>query len=399
MKMPDWSMCEARAVRTRIRKLIALLAAALFISSALAACRSQSNGNQQRYDLKGVVVNVDKRGSTVTVAHHEIVGYMDAMTMPFKLKDQWAFDVLTAGNRVEATLVVDGERSWLENIVVMEDTIDTAAATSATNALMPKPGDEVPDFTLVNQDGKRIRFRAFRGRAIVVTFIYTRCPLPEYCPLMTTNFEEIINALKQDPAAYSKTHLLSISVDPEYDTPERLREYGASHTGEQGAQTFSHWEFATGTAEEVKKVATYFGLQYWKDKDSEEIIHSLVTAVITPSGRVEKLYTGHDWTPGELVSLLGNLKQDQIDGKQKLVAQEKPAEKIYKGVGVVESINEERTSVQLNHEDIKDLMPAMNMPFEVKDKSLLDQIAPGDRVTFGLQNMPHGLVVVEIKKL
>jgi len=391
MKMSRWNDTKAR----RIIKRAALLAAVLLIPASLAACRGGSSAGEQRYNLKGVVVNVDKRGSTVTIAHHEILGYMDSMTMPFKLKDEWAFDVLTAGNRVQATLVVDGSRSWLENIVVIEDAVDSSA-TSKAIVPMPKPGDEVPDFPLVNQDGKRIRIGEYRGRALVLTFIYTRCPLPDYCPMMTANFEEIVKALKQDPFIYSKTHLLSISVDPDYDTPERLREHGAAHTGESGAQAFSHWGFATGSAEEVKKVATYFGLQYWKDED--QIIHSLVTAVISPSGKVVKLYTGNEWKPGEIVGLLGKLKQGQLEPDDKAAAQEKDAEKIYQGVGVVESINDERTTVQINHEDIKDLMPAMNMPFEVKDKSLLDQIAPGDHVAFALQNMPYGLVVVEIKK-
>ncbi|HKP85959.1 MAG TPA: copper-binding protein [Blastocatellia bacterium] len=392
MKVRPWSITKAR----RVTGWAALSAAALIISASLAACRGRPSGGEQRYDLKGVVVNVDKRGSTVTVAHHEILGYMDAMTMPFKLKDEWAFDVLAPGNRVQATLVVDGSRSWLENVVVIEEAVDSSASKGEASATVPSPGDEVPDFTLVNQDGKRIRLRGFRGRALLVTFIYTRCPIPDYCPLMTTNFEEVTKALKQDPLAYSKTHLLSVSVDPDYDTPERLREYGAARTNEQGAQAFSHWEFATGTPDEVKKVAAYFGLQYWKDAD--QITHSLVTAVISPDGRVAKLYPGNEWQPDEVVSLLASFKHGQTEAKQQPASRDKDAAKIYHGVGVVESINEERTTVQINHEDIKDLMPAMNMPFEVKDKSLLDQIAPGDPVTFALQNMPYGLVVVEIKK-
>lgn len=373
---------------------LTVLAITIFAAS-FAACRSRSSGNEKRYDLKGVIVSVDKRGSTVTIAHHAIPDYMEAMTMPFKLKDEWAFDKMEPGNRVQATLVVDGMRSWLENIIIMQDAVDDSGAGGAATSVGPKPGDEVPDFTLVNQDGKRVRLRGHRGRALVLTFIYTRCPLPDYCPLMTDNFAEIVKALKGDTALYAKTQLLSISVDPEYDTPARLREYGAGRTTESGVQTFSHWEFATGSADEVKKVATYFGLQYFTEAD--QIVHSLVTAVISPGGKILKLYTGNEWKPAEIIGDLQNFKQqEQIEPKEK--SPQKPRAKIYHGIGVVESINEQRTSVQLDHEDIKDLMPAMNMPFEVKDKSLLDQIAPGDRVTFTLQDMPYGLVVIEIKK-
>jgi protein SCO1/2 len=376
-----------------------MLAIAIFAIS-FAACR-RASGNEQRYDLKGVVVSVDKRGSTVTIAHEAITNYMDAMTMPFKLKDEWAFDKMTPGNRVQATLVVDGLRSWLENIVIMQVAVDESS--TAASSVGPKPGEEVPDFTLVNQDGKRVRLHSYKGRALVLTFIYTRCPLPDYCPLMTDNFAEIIKAIKNDAALYAKTQLLSVSVDPEYDTPERLREYGAGRTTESGAQTFSRWQFATGSADEVKRVATYFGLQYFTEAD--QIIHSLVTAVISPDGKVAKLYTGNEWKPAEIISDLQNFKQqEQAQSKEK--PQDKPSEKpsekpqakIYRAVGVVDSINEQRTTVQIDHEDIKDLMPAMKMPFEVKDKSLLDQIAPGDRVAFTIQDMPYGLVVIEIKK-
>jgi Cu/Ag efflux protein CusF len=198
--------------------------------------------------------------------------------------------------------------------------------------------------------------------------------------------------VKDDPALYAKTQLLSISVDPEYDTPARLREYGAGRTTESGAQTFSHWQFATGSADEVKKVATYFGLQYFAEED--QIIHSLVTAVISPGGRIVKLYSGNEWKPEEIVGDLQGFKPQEQAEK----SPEKPRAKIYRGVGVVESVNEQRTSVQIDHEDIKDLMPAMSMPFEVKEKSLLDRIGPGDRVTFTIQEMPYGLVVTEIKK-
>ena len=249
----------------------------------------------------------------------------------------------------------------------MQDAVDESSATSSVG---PKPGEEVPDFTLVNQDGKRVRLRSYKGRALVLTFIYTRCPLPDYCPLMTDNFAEIVKAIKDDAAVYAKTQLLSVSVDPEYDTPARLREYGAGLTTESGAQTFSHWQFATGDTDEVKKIATYFGLQYFTEAD--KVIHSLVTAVISPDGKVVKLYTGNEWKPPEIISDLQNFKQqEQAQSKEK--PKEKPQAKIYRGVGVVDSINEQRTSVQIDHEDIKDLMPAMKMPFEVKDISLLDR--------------------------
>ena len=372
---------------------------ALFALVALVACGHRAT-DAKRYELKGTIVSVDRRGETVTIAHQEIPGYMEAMAMPFKPKDSWVLDQAQPGNRIQATLVVDGLRSWLENVVITQETADNTAVASAAE---PEPGAALPDFTLTNQDGKRIAPGDYRGRALVVTFIYTRCPVPDYCPLMTNHFAEISQATKADAALYDKTHLLSVSVDPEYDTPQVLREYGAKYLG---ATDFKHWEFATGKPAEVKKFATWFGLQYWPE--GGQIVHSLRTAVIAPDGRLVKLYRGNDWQPAEIVADLQGLKAAMASAPPATAppaakdapAKAQPAQKakLYDGVGVVESINDARTVVEINHQDIKDLMPAMSMPFEVKGAALLDGIAAGDRVRFTVAAMPHGLVIVEIRK-
>jgi protein SCO1 len=350
------------------------------ISTLPIACRPRATGPEQRYPIKGKVVNVDKRGSAVTIAHEPIPGYMEAMTMPFKLKDPSMLDVMTDGDRLQGTLVVAGARSWLEDIVVVHESADPGA--TSVSSIEPKLGDEVPDFALVNQDGKRITFRQYRGRMSVVTFIYTRGPLPDYYPLMTDNFAEIEKSIKSDPELYSKTHLLSISVDPEYDKPKVLRDYAAAH----GADT-AHWDFASGTKDEVKKVATYFGMQYWLEGD--QVVHSLRTAIIGADGKLVKLYRGNEWKPEEIAAELRSLvspadQQANSDG--------------YHGVGVIDSVDRVGAFLQIDHEDIKDLMPAMNMPYHVKDKSLLDVAAPGDKVDFWLESTPSGLVVVRIQK-
>ncbi|HEV8483165.1 MAG TPA: SCO family protein [Blastocatellia bacterium] len=264
------------------------------------ACRRRPPAPEQRYELKGKVASVDTRGRTVTIAHEAIEGYMDAMAMPFKLKDEWAFDEMAAGDRVQATLVVSGDRSWLEGVVFVRESPDTASASP--KFVEPRPGDEVPGFTLTNQDGNRIRLDRYRGRALVLTFIYTRCPLPDYCPLMTRRFGEIMAILKDNPALAEKTHLLSVTVDPDYDKPAVLREYARASAG---LDTFDRWEFASGGTEEVKKVATFFGMQYWQEDG--QIIHSLRTAVIGPEGKLAALYRGSDWKAEEIISNLQSL--------------------------------------------------------------------------------------------
>jgi len=351
----------------------------VFVSAVSLACRTTDH--EERRQLKGTVLSVDKRGSTVTISHEEIPGYMDAMTMPFKLKDPSLLDVMSAGDRVQATLVVSGMRTWLEDVIVVRDSTDTSIS-SAESSLEPKPGDQVPDFTLVNQDGKRVSLHRYRGRAVAITFIYTRCPLPDYCPLMTDNFSAIQKSLKAIPALYAKTHFLSISVDPEYDTPKVLREYAIAHDADT-----AHWEFATGSKDQVKQVATYFGMQYWQDGD--QVVHSLRTAIIAPDGKLAKLYRGSDWKPTELATELRNVAISEEAGSN--------ADRNH-GVGVVQSIDREHAVVQIDHEEIKDLMPPMNMPYAATEKSELDALAPGDKVDFWLESTPSGYVIVKIQK-
>ncbi|HSE97432.1 MAG TPA: SCO family protein, partial [Blastocatellia bacterium] len=280
-------------------------AATILLVALCAVIGACSRGEEKRYDLKGKVVNVDKRGSTVTIAHEEIPGYMDAMTMPFRLKDEWAFDKLAPGDQMSGTLVVQGDRSWIEGIVFsrQEPAPEGESGSAASNE--PRPGDEPPDFSLTNQDGKRIRFSQYRGQPLVITFIYTRCPLPDYCPLMTERFADIDRAVRQKPQTYGEPRLLSITVDPDFDTPSVLKSYGAAYTG----SSFDKWEFATGTRDEIKKVAEYFGMQYWPEGD--QIIHSLRTAVLTSDGKLLKLYHGNEWKPADILGDLESMRSQK----------------------------------------------------------------------------------------
>lgn len=272
------------------------------------SCQPHNVSRGQHYDIRGKVVSIDKAQKTVTIAHEEIKGYMGAMIMPFKLKDEWAFTDeahLVAGDQISGTLVVDGASSWIEDIVITSESEAPSGADNTEGLAEPKPGDEVPDFALTNQDGKRIHLAQYRGKALLLTFIYTRCPLPEYCTLMSNNFALIDRELQKDSELYSKTHLLSISFDTEYDTPKVLRSYGASHTGKFNEETFDHWEFASGTPDEVKGIAQHFGLRYFKESD--QIVHMLRTAIIAPDGKVFKIYRGNDWKPEEVLQDLRSL--------------------------------------------------------------------------------------------
>ena len=257
------------------------------------ACR---RGNEKRYDFKGKVVAVDLEKRLVTVSHEDIKGYMPGMTMPFAVANESDLQIIAPDDEITATLVIDGKRSWLEDLII---TRQSATAPAMPGAQMAKAGDEVPNFVLRNQDDRDIHIKDYRGKTLLLTFVYTRCPVPDYCTLMSDNFAQIDRALGQDPELYGKTHLLSISIDPEYDTPKVLRSYGAAHTERYQSETFAHWEFAGGTKEQVKDIAQFFGLTYFPEKD--QIIHALRTVIIDPRGKVVKIYGGNDWKVDEVV--------------------------------------------------------------------------------------------------
>ena len=244
--------------------LIAIIIFPLLLIT-ITGCRRDTS-NQRRYDLSGKVLTIEKDKHLVTVAHEEIKDYMPSMTMPFTLREDWAFEVLVPGDQITAVLVVDGTESWLENIVITQESSDTGASGSGGVA-EAKVGDEVPDYGLVNQSDQPIHIAQYRGKALLLTFIYTRCPIPDYCTLMSNNFAQIDSELAKQPDVYQKTHLLSVTIDPDYDTPSVLRSYGSAHTGKYSDETFAHWEFATGSKDQVKGIAQFFGLRYYTDQD------------------------------------------------------------------------------------------------------------------------------------
>lgn len=272
-----------------------LLIALLICAGTGGACR-RDRSNERRFDLKGKVVVVEKDKQLVTIDHEDIKGYMPAMTMPFTVPSEADLEILAPEDQVTATLVVDGSHSWLEELIIVKQSASTGAIPAVVQA---KEGDEVPNFTLRNQDDREIRFKNYRGKALLLTFIYTRCPIPEYCTLMSNNFAQVDRALGQDAEVYGQTHLLSISIDPAYDTPQVLRSYGAAHTERYQKETFAHWEFAAAKEDETRKIAEFFGLRYYPEKG--EIIHGLRTVIVTPEGKVAKVYTDNKWTIEEVV--------------------------------------------------------------------------------------------------
>jgi protein SCO1/2 len=171
---------------------------------------------------------------------------------------------------------------------------------------VPAPGDAVPDFKMRNQDGRPIHLGQFKGKSLLVTFIYTRCPSPDFCPRVTRNFATLERQLASNPSLFAKTHLLSISFDSEHDTPERLRAYGITYIGSDAKNAFAHWEFAVPNKPVLAEMAKFFDLGMTTEADST-ITHTLSTTLIGPNGKVMRFYPGNEWTPEQVLADLSRL--------------------------------------------------------------------------------------------
>jgi protein SCO1/2 len=222
---------------------------------------------------------------------------MEAMVMPYQVKDASSLKSLAPGDEIAANVVVQGANYWLENIRVTKKNANPKPQALEFHA--PQPGDEVPNFALINQSGQRIKLSRYKGKVLLVTFIYTRCPFPDYCPRISGLFAEVNRKTLESPETARRTHLLSISFDPAHDTPAVLRRYGLTYVGHSAEQGFGHWEFVVPPNQgELRQMATFFGLSY--QPDSGLITHSLSTTVIGPDGRVLRWYHGSDWTPDDI---------------------------------------------------------------------------------------------------
>jgi protein SCO1/2 len=268
------------------------LALVAVLCAVLAGC-GQPQAQEKRYVLKGKVVSIDKSQKQIVVDGQDIPGFMAAMAMPYPVVDPKLLDAAAPGDQITADVVVTPTSVHLENIVVVKK----AEATPGATLQQKSPEGPAPNFEFVNQDGKHIQLHQYLGKTVLLTFIYTRCPLPEYCPLLTHNFAEIEKALAKTPAAYAKTHLLSISFDSDHDTPEVLRNYSKSFMAKPA---YGHWEFATIPKASRTQVAGYFNLLV--SEEDGQITHSMTTAIIGPDGTVRKWYSSNDWKPADVLA-------------------------------------------------------------------------------------------------
>lgn len=291
----------------------ACTAALLLLSIAAAmtttGCRGRaaapmSKSDTNAYPVKGIVVRTDPATGELILNHQAVPGLMSAMTMTYHVVDRSALSELHPGDLISANLL-SAEKGKGSADMAIGDIVVLAQAKPdykpASQYHFPAPGDVVPDFKFVNQSDRSISLQQFRGKIVLMTFIYTRCPLSDYCPRMSHNFADIDKALQAEPALYKQTHLLSVSFDPTYDTPKVLRSYGEAYTGRYVKETFQHWQFAAPSVAELPEVEHYFDVGVTPGENGT-LQHSLSTVLIGKDGKVIAFYPTNDWTPAQLMA-------------------------------------------------------------------------------------------------
>ncbi|HTH46976.1 MAG TPA: SCO family protein [Candidatus Limnocylindria bacterium] len=264
------------------------------------------------YPARGIVQAVRPDGRTVVIKHEEIADYMMAMTMPFVVRDTNELKGLKPGELIEFRLCVTAKDSWVDQLkIVGAAPAPSAPATNAASLIhiLPnvpelKAGDLLPDYTFTNQLGQAVHLAEYRGKALAFTFIFTRCPLPNFCPRISDNFATVQRRLKQTPDAPDNWRLLSLSFDPEYDTAERLTEYG-----QRFGQDPSRWSLANGSFDQIERLAGNFGLYFARDVGVGEQNHNLRTVVVDATGHVQDILIGNEWTVDDLAKAITQAAQ------------------------------------------------------------------------------------------
>jgi protein SCO1/2 len=266
-------------------------ASAFAVVTALASCSCV-----RHYRAQGIVLAVDRNAGKATISHRAIPGYMEAMAMPFSVEPAKDLDQLAPGSRIEFELRVSHKATTVRHVSVRQAALDDVPVPKAEGKVAV--GEPMPDFTLTDQEGRAVSLSSFQGRLVAVDFIYTRCPLPDVCPRLSANFARLQKRFG------SRIQLLSITLDPEYDTPAVLTDYGRRW----GAQS-TVWHFLTGAPEQIQSIAGRFGVVYWPEENA--ITHTSATAIIDRGGKLAALVEGSSFTSQQLIDLVDATDQSR----------------------------------------------------------------------------------------
>ena len=280
------------------------LSASLLLCLAFLVCGCGKNGvapneTARHYEVRGLVRGLLPDHRMLEVEHEDIPGFMPSMTMPFLVRDGKEIAGIGIGDALAFRLNVTERDSWIDQLRKIEPSglklpRPTATPQIAAAARL-REGDSMPAFQLVDQNGQRIELTTFLGHPFVMTFIFTRCPIPNFCPRMTHDFAELQKAIKGSSAGpLASTQLLSVSFDPEHDTPAVLTDYARGENADPAV-----WKFATGDAAEIAHLTKGFSILVQPEGGS--ISHSLATALVDQNGRITKIWRGNGWTPQEVI--------------------------------------------------------------------------------------------------
>ena len=272
------------------------------VALALLSCGRSTNSDERadHYDTRGVVRGFSPDRSTIEIQHENIPDFMPSMTMPFVTRDPKQIADLRTGDAISFRMAVTKKDFWIENVKkIRREDVNVAepkrtSPVSADRDARLTVGDKMPPFSLTNQNGERISLDTFHGNSLVLTFVFTRCPVPNFCPRMSNNFGELQETIKSSTGTLANARLLSVTLDPAYDTPKILSDYAAFHHADSKI-----WSFATGDEKEIDSLTRAFSV--YRQNEGGTISHGLATALINKEGRIDKIWRGNAWTPAEII--------------------------------------------------------------------------------------------------
>ena len=272
--------------------------AGILIAAAAAVGACDRAPEARHFEVRGQILSLDADRREVLVDHEDIPGFMPAMVMPYKVSDVALLEGKQPGDLITATLVVEEVDAYLSSITTTGNAPvrNPGAGPAITDADLLKTGDAVPDTALIDETGAARSLSSLKGHRVALTFIYTRCPLPDFCPLMDKHFARIQQEIRSS-RDLADVRLVSITLDPEFDTAPVLRK----HAQAVGAAPAT-WTFLTGDRDEVLALAKRFGILTEPGESAAVVVHNLRTAVIDAEGRVAAVHSGNMWTPAELVA-------------------------------------------------------------------------------------------------
>lgn len=289
-----------------MKSLRPVLAVVLYLITGLAwpPASAATATTLRFFEVRGVIRDLPG-GDKAVIRHEEIPGYMPKMTMELTVRNTNELRGLQVGDEIKFKLFADADKHWIEALqrTKAASALVATPPSSRQSTLAPKlrelqPGDVMLDAELLNEEGKVIRLSDFRGRALAFTFIFTRCPLPDFCPRMGNRFKEARELLLARPGSPTNWQFLSLSFDPEFDTPLGLKNYARNYRGTDP----DRWLYAVASSNVLAQIAGPLDFRFAKENGS--LSHNLRTVVLDSSGRIHRQFDSNTWKAAELAEAL-----------------------------------------------------------------------------------------------